>query len=101
MQAKKHNLIHGLKFIIAFSIFHLLFANDSLVFSRASNADYKNSKKVFDVYATTSSQIFNFEKSSMFFNSNTNRSKGHGRERSLMSQFVADVGGRVNTLFIL
>lgn len=73
MQAEKHNLIHGLKFSGALSISHLLFADDSLVFLRASSADCKNLKKAFDVYTAASGQIFNFEKSSIFFSSNTNQ----------------------------
>lgn len=75
MQAEKHNLIMGLRFGRTLSISHLLFIDDSLVSSRASSADCKNLKKVFNVYAAASGQIFNFEKSLMFFSSNTNQSQ--------------------------
>lgn len=53
--------------------FSSLFANDGLIFSRASTAECRNLKKVFDVYAAASGQIFNYEKFSMFFSSNTDR----------------------------
>ncbi|KAL9416450.1 hypothetical protein AB3S75_039612 [Citrus x aurantiifolia] len=37
--------------------------DDSLVFSRASSVDCRHLKKIFEVYAAASGQIFNFEKS--------------------------------------
>lgn len=49
------------------TISHLLFADDSLIFPRASVADCKRLKEIFNCYARASGQIFNFEKSSMFF----------------------------------
>lgn len=67
MQAEKKKLIKGLKFANDVSISHLLFADDSLVFSRASVTDCQHLKEVFDYYAEASGQIFNFEKSSLFF----------------------------------
>lgn len=72
VQAEKIKLINGLKFSRALSISPLLFADDSLIFSRASTADCKNLKRIFDTYAAASRQIFNYEKSSMFFSSSTN-----------------------------
>ncbi|KAH9800659.1 hypothetical protein KPL71_000753 [Citrus sinensis] len=41
--------------------------DDSLIFSRASVTDCKVLKEIFDCYAKASRQIFNLEKSSMFF----------------------------------
>lgn len=67
-QAESDPLIHGLKFSRNLSITHLLFADDSLVFTRATKEDCMNMKQLFDCYAAASVQIFNFEKSSMFFN---------------------------------
>lgn len=54
IEAEKKELVYGLKFSRALSISHLLFADDSLIFSRASSADCRNLKKAFDVYAATS-----------------------------------------------
>lgn len=51
-------------------ISHLLSADNSLIFTRASLLDFQNVKRIFDCYAAASSQLFNFEKSSMFFSSN-------------------------------
>lgn len=52
------------------SITHLLFADDSLIFTRADPIDCKRLKQIFDSYAAASGQIFNYEKSSMFFSAN-------------------------------
>lgn len=68
IQAERSKLIHGLKFGQHISISHLLFAYDSLIFfSKASIKDFQHLKDLFDCYATASGQIFNFEKSCMFF----------------------------------
>lgn len=47
-----------------------MFVNDSLIFIRASIEDCLYLKKEFDHYA--SGQLFSYDKSSMFFNTNTN-----------------------------
>ncbi|KAH9688162.1 reverse transcriptase domain-containing protein [Citrus sinensis] len=65
--AEQNQLIRGLKFAREVSITHLLFADDSLVFSRASVAECRHLKGIFDKYAAASGQIFNFQKSSLFF----------------------------------
>ncbi|KAH9717652.1 reverse transcriptase domain-containing protein [Citrus sinensis] len=49
------------------TISHLLFADDSLVFTKASVDSCKNLKAIFDCYAAASGQLFNFEKSSLVF----------------------------------
>lgn len=68
IQAERSKLIHGLKFGQHISISHLLFAYDSLIFfSKASIKDFQHLKDLFDCYTTASGQIFNFEKSCMFF----------------------------------
>ena len=68
---ESQQLIHGIKFSKELSITHLLFADDSLIFTRATREDYTNLKKVFYCYATAFGKIFNFEKSSMFFSEST------------------------------
>lgn len=73
--AERKQLVRGVKFRKDVTISHLLFAYDSLIFSRASIADCKNLKEIFDCYAQASGQIFNFEKSSMLFSVKT--PKGH------------------------
>ncbi|KAH9748716.1 reverse transcriptase domain-containing protein [Citrus sinensis] len=74
-QAENQSLIHGLKFSRDISVSHLLFADDSLVFSRASTTDCKNLKKIFDCYAAASGQEFNYDKSSMLFSSSTSQNQ--------------------------
>ncbi|KAK9195728.1 hypothetical protein WN943_003853 [Citrus x changshan-huyou] len=65
--AERKHLIHRLRFGINIIISHLLFADDNLIFARASVEDCKQLKKVFDCYALASGQVFNYEKSSMSF----------------------------------
>ncbi|KAH9649551.1 rnase h domain-containing protein [Citrus sinensis] len=67
-EKKKH--FQGLKFNKELFINNLLFADDSLIFSRAAVEDCKKLKQIFDCYAAASGQIFNFEKSSMLFSGN-------------------------------
>lgn len=66
-QAEKKNHIQGLKFGKHISVSHLFFADDSLIFSKASIKDCHHLKDIFERYAKASGQIFNFEKSCMFF----------------------------------
>lgn len=70
LQVEQQKLIHGLLFEKDLKISHLLFADDSLVFNRASMADCQNLKTILDCYSATSGQIFNFEKSSLFLSGN-------------------------------
>ena len=70
-QAGRKNLIKGLNFSKELSINHLLFADDSLISSRATTKDCSNLKKIFDSYAAASGQIVNYEKSSMLFSEST------------------------------
>ena len=74
-QAESQSLIHGLRFSRSLSITHLLFADDSLVFSKASPTECRKFKGIFDGYAAVSGQVFNYDKSSMLFSSNTNQSQ--------------------------
>ena len=66
-QAERNQHIKGLRFAKDVTISHLLFTNDSLIFTRVVVADCKHLKCLFNTYANASGQIFNFEKSSMFF----------------------------------
>lgn len=65
--AERQSLIHGLRFDKNVTISHLLFADDSLVFTRASTEDCSQLKAIFDCHATATGQLFNYDKSSMFF----------------------------------
>ncbi|KAH9651249.1 reverse transcriptase domain-containing protein [Citrus sinensis] len=73
VQAENRSLIQGLKFNRSLSVTHLLFADDSLVFARASSNDCRILKGIFDSYAAASRKVFNFEKSSMLFSSGTSQ----------------------------
>lgn len=66
------NLIHGVKFSQNLIISHLLFADDSLVFTYTSLNDCLYLKRI--LYSTAFGQIFNFDKSSMFFSPNVSQS---------------------------
>ncbi|KAH9679641.1 putative reverse transcriptase/RNA-dependent DNA polymerase [Citrus sinensis] len=75
IQADQNQIIHGLRFNSSLSISHLLFADDSLVFSQATQEDCSNLKCIFDRYGSASGQIFNYEKSSMLFSNNVHNSQ--------------------------
>lgn len=49
------------------TVSHLLFTDDSLIFTKASVEDCRNQKVIVDCYVAASGQIFNYEKSSMVF----------------------------------
>ncbi|KAL9414454.1 hypothetical protein AB3S75_042843 [Citrus x aurantiifolia] len=67
LQAEQNHQIQGLKFGKEITISHLLFADDSLVFTKASVDGCKALKAIFECYAAASGQLFNFDKSSMVF----------------------------------
>lgn len=71
VQAEEQNLIHGLRFRSSTTISHLLFTDDSLVFMRTVVADCQHLKTIFDCYTRASGQLFNVDKSSIFFSGNT------------------------------
>lgn len=66
-QVERNQQIEGLIFAKDVTISHLLFVYDSLVFTRASEAECKYLKGIFNRYARASRKIFNFDKSSKFF----------------------------------
>lgn len=68
--AKSVKAIWGVRFPIDLSISQLLFANDSLVFCRASLVDCGRLKSIFDCYSMASRKHFNYEKSFILFSLN-------------------------------
>lgn len=52
-------------------ISHLFFADDSLIFVKASIMECHQLKHIFDIYTKASGQVFNYEKSSLLFSPNT------------------------------
>ena len=73
-RAKEKKVIHGLKLNKDITISHFLFADNNLIFTRASESDCMHLKIIFQCYAASSGQLFNYEKSSMFFSSNITNS---------------------------
>lgn len=69
--ASRDGTIHGCQVSSnAPSITHLLFADDSFLFFKATAAESKAAKDVLNLYADTSGQSVNFQKSAVFFSSN-------------------------------
>ena len=62
----------------ALSISHLLFVNDSLLFCQANQKEVQAISNMLQIYVASSGQCINFEKSYVYFSSNT---KGEQRER--------------------
>lgn len=61
-------LIHGVGFNRnALTFLHLLFANDSLIFVKATSEVCKQLKSIFDQFMAALGHLFNLEKSSIFF----------------------------------
>ncbi|XP_019173482.1 PREDICTED: uncharacterized protein LOC109169037 [Ipomoea nil] len=64
--------IHGIRITRAApSVSHLFFANDSLMFFRATQFEAQRVKDCLEIYSATSGQVINYEKSSAMFSSNT------------------------------
>ena len=57
----------------ALTISHLLFVDDSLLFCRANQEEVQVVTEVLQTYADALGQCINFEKSSIYFSSNTAR----------------------------
>ena len=72
-QAELGGRIHGVR--RALTISNLLFADDSLLFCRATRNEVEVIVDILQVYAKASSQSINFDKSSAYFNSNTQNDK--------------------------
>ena len=58
----------------ALSLSHLFFADDNLIFYKASLEECNSLQRVLKVYEEASGQQLNRANTSLFFNSNTNRS---------------------------
>ena len=73
-KAQEEGRLHGVSICRrAPAISHLLFADDSLLFCRANQEEVQVVSKVLQTYATAFGQCINFEKSSVYFSSNTTR----------------------------
>jgi ABC-type arginine transport system ATPase subunit len=57
------------------SINHLLFADDSLVLTKASSASAKTLQNILQLYEVCSGQTINFDKSSVMFSKNTSNGR--------------------------
>ncbi|XP_060972012.1 uncharacterized protein LOC115716546 [Cannabis sativa] len=65
-------LIHGCKVANGAPIVsHMLFANDSFLYCKATEQEVANIQQMLDVFAKASGQQVNFTKSSVFFSTNT------------------------------
>ena len=51
-------------------ITHLFFADDSLVFSKANEENCHNLLEILEIYAKSSGQVVNFDKSTILFSPN-------------------------------
>ncbi|XP_026417074.1 uncharacterized protein LOC113312541 [Papaver somniferum] len=68
------NVIHGIKMgFNALSISHLLFADDLLVFSSTNFLEGENILKLFTNFSNASGQLITFEKSGIFFSTNSHQ----------------------------
>ncbi|KAH1096461.1 hypothetical protein J1N35_013382 [Gossypium stocksii] len=71
-EAKARGDLHGIPVSRwSHSVSHLLFADDSFFFSRATSFDYTTMKSILSWYEVASRQVVNFQKSEIIFCSNT------------------------------
>ena len=76
-RVEAENRLHGVSICRrAPSISHLLFANDSLLFCRATQDKVQEIVDILQLFAKASGQLINFEKSLIYFSNNIN-----GRQR--------------------
>ena len=64
-------------------ISHLLFTDDSLLFCQASLKEVQCVANILQLYADSSGQCINFEKSSIYFSSNTEVAQREGTKAAL------------------
>lgn len=71
-EAEKNSSIHGIRVASgAPAISHLLFADDSLLFLKATTTEAETTINVLKVYGEASGQQVNYHKSSLSFSKNT------------------------------
>lgn len=65
-------ILQGIKFHSdGLTLFHLFFADDSLLFLKASEQNFQVLERILQYYCQASDQLVNFEKSNMVFSPNT------------------------------
>ena len=70
--AEQNQKVHGIRINSRCpTISHLLFADDSILFSKASIRHCENLLEVLNTYSQLSGQVVNLSKSSVFFSCNT------------------------------
>ena len=78
-RAEGKGQLHGVSiYRRAFSISHLLFANDSLLFCQANQEEVQVISEVLQTYTASSGQCINFQKSSVYFATILGGNKGIG-----------------------
>lgn len=83
-EAAASNRMNGCSICVsAPSITHLLFADDSFLFFRATTAEALAVKEILNDYETESGQAVNYQKSAIFFSSNVRRDKQGEIKQSL------------------
>lgn len=76
MDAEQKKLVHGIKIGRKVNpISHLLFADDSLLFARATEDEVENVLDILSIYEAASRQKLNMEKSMVSFSRNVGREK--------------------------
>ncbi|XP_031094434.1 uncharacterized protein LOC115998904 [Ipomoea triloba] len=71
-QQEASGKIHGIRVVRgAPSVSHLFFADDSLLFFRATDSEVHEIKSCLDLYSSASGQLVNYDKSSITFSANT------------------------------
>ncbi|XP_019178261.1 PREDICTED: uncharacterized protein LOC109173479 [Ipomoea nil] len=84
-QAERQGDIHGIRIARgAPAVTHLFFADDSLLFFRATSTEAQTIRNCLDTYSAVSGQVINYEKSNIMFSINTTL-----ETRSSVMEFVA------------
>ena len=78
-KAEREGRLHGVSICRrAPSVSHLLFADDSLLFCQATQDEVQTILEVLQLYAVSSRQCINLEKSSVYFSSNMEEERRQG-----------------------